>query len=141
MEDLRDATPGEEAMFAAWEVAERPYPWTAAQFRPMGASRTFVLEEGGAAVAFAVLQIVDDEAHLLNLMVNPAARRKGHGATLLQKVMIGARHRGARQFFLDVDAVNEPALALYRKAGFNILERRRAAYPRGEDALVMKKDL
>jgi len=137
---LRPIQAGEEALFAGWE-ANRPYPWTAGQFLTGPRSSVLVWEEDGAPRGFGVLQVIDDEAYLLNLMVDPAARRRGHGANLLQKVMIVARDQGARRLVLDVDAANGPALALYAQAGFETLERRRGAYPRGEDALVMRKDL
>jgi [ribosomal protein S18]-alanine N-acetyltransferase len=100
-----------------------------------------VWEERGIPQGFGVLQIVGEEAYIVNIMVDPARRRQGHGSTLLQKVIIEARDHGARRLVLDVDAANGAALALYKNAGFEILERRRAAYPRGEDAIVMKKDL
>jgi ribosomal-protein-alanine N-acetyltransferase len=138
---LRDLRSGEETMFARWEAADRPYPWTAAQFRPGGAARVLVWEDDGRPLGFGVLQVVEEEAYLLNLMVDPEFRRRGTGAKLLQKVMIVARDHGARRLVLDVDAANGPALSLYAKAGFQTLDRRRAAYPRGEDAIVMKKDL
>ncbi len=138
---LRPIRAGEETLFAAWEAADRSYPWTAAQFLSGPKSSVYVWEEAGVPTGFGVIQIIDDEAYLLNLMVAPAARRRGHGANLLQKVMIVARDLGARRLVLDVDAANGPALSLYTRAGFETLERRRAAYPKGEDALIMKKEL
>ena len=140
---LRDIAAGEPEMFAAWEAAERPYPWSASQFPSDVAakSRVFVWEEDGQPRGFAVLQIVGDEAYLLNVMVDARFRRKGVGSTMLQKVMIVARDVGARHLVLDVDAANRPAISMYLKAGFATVERRRKAYPRGEDALVMKKEL
>ena len=138
---LRAIQAGEEALFAGWEAAGRPYPWTAAQFLSGPAARVLAWEEDGVARAFAVVQVIEGEAYLLNFMVDPAFRRRGLGAKVLQKVMIDARDHGARRLVLDVDAANGPALSLYTKAGFQTLERRRGAYPRGEDALVMKKEL
>lgn len=140
---LREIKHDEAALFAEWEEAERLYPWTAAHFEADvgSARRVFVWEADGRPVAFAVLQVAADEAHLHNFMVHPAHRRKGLGSMLLQKVMIEARDSGAAVFVLDVDAANRPAITMYLKAGFQTLEKRRASYPRGEDALVMKKDL
>jgi ribosomal protein S18 acetylase RimI-like enzyme len=42
---------------------------------------------------------------------------------------------------LDVDPANAAAVALYNKTGFEIVERRARSYPRGEDALIMRKHL
>ena len=141
--ELRGIKPGEEEIFARWEAADRPYPWNASHFllSGEGPGMVLVMEQESDPIGFAVIQVVGDEGYLANLMVNPAYRRRGHGATLLQKVMIVARDHGACRLVLDVDAANGPALSLYRRAGFQTLEQRRRAYPRGEDALVMKKDL
>jgi ribosomal-protein-alanine N-acetyltransferase len=140
---LREIYSGESKIFAAWEAAERPYPWSASQFQVEVGSkrRVFVWEEEGRPRAFAVLQLVGDEAYLQNFMVDPAHRRRGLGSTLLQKVIILSREHGARTVVLDVDAANRPAVSLYLKSGFSTVERRRGSYPRGEDALLMKKDL
>ena len=141
--ELRDIVAGEPEIFAAWEAAERPYPWSASQFpSDIGAkNRVFVWEEDGQPRGFAVLQVVVDEAYILNFMVEARFRRKGVGSMMLQKVMIVARDVGARHLTLDVDAGNRPAISMYLKAGFATVQRRRKAYPRGEDALVMKKEL
>ncbi|MBV9079999.1 MAG: GNAT family N-acetyltransferase [Elusimicrobia bacterium] len=141
---IRLMKPEESAVFAGWEAAERPYPWTARQFDDTAAapaSTVLVMEENGAALGFAAVQRVEDEAYLLNIMIAPEVRRRGFGEILLQKVMIWSREQGARRLVLDVDAGNAPALRLYAKAGFETLERRPRSYPRGENALVMKKDL
>jgi [ribosomal protein S18]-alanine N-acetyltransferase len=132
----------EAADFAALEAGDRPYPWTADQFlstRPP--AEVLVWEENGAMRGYAAVQVIGDEAYLLNLMVPPALRRRGFGGSLLQKVMMVARERGARWLMLDVAADNAAALRLYERFGLSQVERRRGAYPRGEDALLMKKDL
>ena len=140
---MRAMRPEEADVFAAMEAGDRPYPWTAEHF--LGAAKppsaVVVWEESGKVHGYAALQVVGDEAYLQNLMVPPAQRRRGLGKALLQKVMMWARERGALRLVLDVAAANAAAIRLYDGAGFVGLERRRAAYPRGEDALVMKKDL
>jgi [ribosomal protein S18]-alanine N-acetyltransferase len=133
-------TPGEAVRFERWEAAERPYPWTARHFLETSTTAgVAVLEEEGAGIGFAVLQVVADEAYLLNLMIEPRFRRKGAGEALLQKVMIWARSAGASRLLLDVDPNNAPAVRLYTTCGFETLERRPHSYPQGEDALLMRK--
>ena len=140
---LRAMGPDEAALLASWERAERPYPWTEQHFRETSAWRGVAVAEDPAVglSGFAALRVVEDEAHLLNLMVNPALRRKGRGGSLLQKVMIWAKTAGASRVLLDVDPANSAAVSLYRAAGFETLERRPRSYPRGEDALIMRKFL
>lgn len=142
---LRYIAEKEPRLFSEWEKAERPYPWTESQFEetraPGNKVRTVVLEREALPKAFACVHVVEDEAYLSNIMVNPAARRKGCGTQILQKVMMWVASEGARRLMLDVDVSNLNAIGLYRKLGFEIIQRRTASYPRGEDAYVMRKPL
>ena len=134
---LRTIRDGEAALFATWEAAERPYPWAAASFP----ANTLVEEHDGAPAGYAVLQVVGDEAYLSNLMIAPPFRRRGLGARMLQKVIMWAASNGAQRVMLDVDTANLPAITLYRKMGFEFIERRAQSYPRGEDAFIMRRQL
>ena len=84
------------------------------------------------------------EAHLLNLTVAPAWRRRGLGRDLLGHCLANACEQGVGTIFLEVRVSNAGATALYRNSGFVDLAVRRAYYPAREgreDALIMKKDL
>jgi ribosomal-protein-alanine N-acetyltransferase len=48
---------------------------------------------------------------------------------------------GARTVFLEVDENNAPARALYRRAGFADVGRRKSYYQSGANALVLRRDL
>jgi ribosomal-protein-alanine N-acetyltransferase len=121
---------------SAWEKGERPYPWSREHF-----NEAWIQEEKGKPAGYVVFKTVADEAHLLNIMVRPDLRRAGLGRRMMQETFALALARGARYMILDVDPQNVPALALYRQTGFSVLERRAQAYPRGEDALIMRKEL
>lgn len=60
------------------------------------------------------------------LGVLPAYRRLGYGRDILSACLVVLRRRGVKDVFLEVDAGNEAALALYRQAGF--IELSMAAY-------------
>jgi ribosomal protein S18 acetylase RimI-like enzyme len=60
-----------------------------------------------------------EDCWLEDLFVIEAARREGLGAALMEAVIERARARGCRRVELDVDADNDPALALYRRFGFS----------------------
>jgi ribosomal protein S18 acetylase RimI-like enzyme len=60
-----------------------------------------------------------DDCELEDLFVSAAARRSGLGRTLLSAAIDRARARGCRRIKLDTAERNEPALALYRSAGFS----------------------
>lgn len=93
------------------------------------------------AVAFALCWEVADEMQLVDLATDPAFRRRGHARHLLRTVCDDARQRGCRLVVLEVRAHNDPALALYVGAGFEVARRRDGYYRDGEGALEMVLEL
>jgi ribosomal-protein-alanine N-acetyltransferase len=93
--------------------------------------------EGRTVVGFGGLMLVDDEAHVNNIAVDPERVGRGIGRALLSDLARRALERGARHLTLEVRADNEPALALYRRFGFAPVGVRPKYYPGGEDAIVM----
>lgn len=118
-----------------------PRPWSVAEFETFLAAPTTVLtsQPGG----FALGQVMADEAELLTIAVAPEDRRRGLGRQLLGAFLSACAARGAATVFLDVDAGNAPALALYHSAGFLEAGRRRGYYhaPDGSstDALILRR--
>ena len=90
---------------------------------------------------FAIWRDLGNEAELLTIGVVGAARRKGLGAALLEGAMAASRGAGAERFFLEVDAKNLEARALYEREGFSCVGERKAYYRDGGDAVVMALDL
>ena len=92
---------------------------------------------------FALGRAAADEAELLTLAVDPAARRSGIGRALLAGFEREARARGATSVFLEVAEDNAPALALYHAAGWEEAGRRPGYYPRPgstpASALILRK--
>jgi [ribosomal protein S18]-alanine N-acetyltransferase len=81
-------------------------------------------------------QTVADEAEILNIAVDPAYRRKGIGSALLVRVCQEAQGT----IFLEVAEPNAPAIALYRKHGWEDAGLRPGYYDHGIiNAVVMKK--
>lgn len=89
-------------------------------------------DDAGALVGAAVLAMLSDEAHLLDVAVAPAHRRRGIGARLVTEVRALARdHLGARAMTLEVRVGNAPARAMYRRLGFVEAGTRPDYYPDG----------
>jgi ribosomal-protein-alanine N-acetyltransferase len=86
-----------------------------------------------------------DEAELLTVAVHPAEQGRGLGGALLARFLEQAAARGARRAFLEVAEDNAAARALYGRAGFTPVGRRRSYFlaPGGRriDAVVMARDL
>ncbi|WP_179875705.1 GNAT family N-acetyltransferase [Sinorhizobium sp. BJ1] len=71
---------------------------------------------GPTAVSLVVHD--NDLAGIMQFSVAESVRRRGVGRALLDASLRWARLRGARKAWLQVEAANAAAVALYRKAGF-----------------------
>lgn len=98
----------------------------------------------GDVVGFSLTRTVADESELLLLAVLPARHRQGIGGRLLDDFTARARDQGAARVHLEVRDGN-PAVGMYRDAGFRPVGRRRNYYhaPDGRrfDALTLVQDL
>lgn len=78
----------------------------------------FALERGDEPLATLICVHDGDLAGLFEIATDKAVRNQGHGRHLILSAMKWARLRGAREAWLQVEADNAPALALYRSLGF-----------------------
>jgi ribosomal-protein-alanine N-acetyltransferase len=125
------------------ETSLHRFPWSRGNFTDSLAAghSCWLMRDAGTAVGYAVVLCVLDEAHLLNISVVHAVQGRGLGNRLLEYLLSTARNGGIRQFFLEVRPSNLAALALYRRAGFVEISRRKGYYPSPdgrEDAIVMR---
>lgn len=123
-----------------------PHPWTRGNFSDSidAGYHCWLVECGGALVAYCVAMIAAGEAHLLNLSVAAAWQRRGLGSELLGFVVRLARSHAATRICLEVRRSNAAARALYARAGFSEVGLRRGYYPAGEereDALVLELEI
>ena len=104
-----------------------------------GFSRWRAVDVDGELVAYAVYGFEGDAFHLMNLVVDPAARRLGIGRALMVDLLAEARHLKVPDVWLEVAVTNTAALALYRAHGFEDVRVRTKYYqPEGLDAQVMR---
>lgn len=87
---------------------------TAARHQQFG---TLVVDD--QPVAVVRLAIANGWAGLTALRVDPAHRRRGHARVLLDQGLAAARQAGATTGYLQVSTDNQPAISLYRRAGFD----------------------
>mgnify|MGYP000144320563 CR=1 FL=1 len=123
------------------EDASYSFPWSFSLFareleNPF--SLFFVWEEEGEVVGYACYWLVEDEAYLANIAIDPSWRKRGLGRRLLEDSLKRVRKMGAGEVVLEVRRGNRVALSLYRSVGFKVVGRRPRHYEDGEDAWVMR---
>ncbi|MCX7189008.1 MAG: hypothetical protein RLZZ541_716 [Pseudomonadota bacterium] len=119
-----------------------PYPWTRGNFSDSLNSgySAWVLLRNEVIIGYALVMMVLDEAHLLNLSVAKTYQKQGLGRILLEHMIQIAKNNQAANMFLEVRPSNISAIALYENMGFNEMAIRRGYYPAKngrEDAVLM----
>jgi len=117
-------------------------PWTRPlfeeEFKNPELSHYLVARCQEHVVGYMGFWLIQNEAHITNLAVHPAFRRRKIAERLLRATMRLAITKGAPRATLEVRASNEPAKQLYEKAGFKMVAIRRKYYTdNNEDAMVM----
>ncbi len=131
-------------MARAWAIEQRShaFPWSEKTFASNQGERylNFRLDVADEMAAFAITQVVLDEATLFNIAVDPAWQRRGLGRQLLTHLIGELEQRDVLTLWLEVRASNVAAIALYESLGFNEVTVRRNYYPTAdgrEDAIIM----
>jgi len=92
-------------------------------------------------VGYIEYLLVPPEAEIYMIEVAPEFRRRGYGRKILAAFLTIARGAGVNTVFLEVSKLNTAALNLYLSAGFAAQYERKAYYPDGGDAVIMKLKL
>ncbi|MBQ9162167.1 MAG: ribosomal protein S18-alanine N-acetyltransferase [Clostridia bacterium] len=116
-------------------------PWSRESLKLLtndGIGVGFVCECEGKIAAYGGMLIAVDEGQITNVAVHPDYRRRGMAGAILNSLMRYAKSCHADSVTLEVRASNAAAIALYKKAGFVEVGRRRAFYTKPvEDAIIM----
>lgn len=123
-----------------------PTPWSLAMFvlelsKPSGVCLAAVEDGSGdrrrdTVLGYLICSRYDQVWHLMNVAVDPDARRRGLGTMLLDEML----ERAGREepYTLEVRTSNASAIKLYERFAFRAAGTRRRYYAdTGEDALIM----
>ena len=116
-----------------------PTPWSLGMFvlelsKPSGVCLAVV--EHDKLAGYLICSRYDQVWHLMNIAIDPPARRKGFAKALLERLLTEAGPN--EQYTLEVRTSNQPAIALYERFGFRPAGTRHRYYQdTGEDAMIM----
>ncbi len=111
------------------ELLDSPYGWA------------ILAEEGGQVCGYACLFTLFETADLMNIAVDEPFRGRGIACALIEALHEKAKELGAERVMLEVRVSNAPAIALYKKYGYEKIAVRKNYYGNGEDADIMQKML
>jgi ribosomal protein S18 acetylase RimI-like enzyme len=137
--DIEDLISLETASFAGDRLSRRSFR----HFIGASSAAIRVAIEERRIVGYALLlfRAGNRVARLYSLAVDPEARGGGVGGKHLGDVDLTARRHGAASISLEVRTDNAPAIALYRRAGFEPNGMRESYYDDGATALRFLKRL
>ena len=143
---IRAMTEADLAEVVQVEGRAYEFPWTITIFKDCvrAGYGCFVLATRAEIIGYFVLSVAANEAHVLNVCVDPSEQGHGYGRRLMKRLLDLARWHRAERVFLEVRPSNPRAIALYHDIGFNEIGRRPRYYPAKngrEDALVMAIEL
>jgi [ribosomal protein S18]-alanine N-acetyltransferase len=120
------------------------WKWTPASIRGCirnAAINVAVAPDGQGLAGFAIMQYLDDEAHLMLLAVHPHKRRHGVGAALMAWHEEAALTAGLGTIYIEARAGNTAARTFYGKLGYREVQYVRGYYSNHEDGVRFAKDL
>ncbi len=139
---IRPLTYGDLPQVIAIERRAFPTPWSLAMFvleLSKASGICLAAVEAGRLVGYLICSRYADVWHLMNIAVDPSARRQGHASALLEEMF--ERAGGDQRFTLEVRTSNAAAIALYERFGFRSAGTRPRYYrDTGEDAMIMWRE-
>lgn len=98
--------------------------------------KTYLYSMDNKIVGFIIIEITFEIMNIIHLFVKEKYRKNGIATLLLNHILL---NQYIENYFLEVKSNNIPAINLYKKLGFIVINIRKKYY-NGIDALVMKKE-
>ena len=127
---------------AQLHAASFKFPWPQEDIEALLMANSIYAEGAFGKAAelqgFILSRKAADEAEILTIAVKPRRRGRGIAAALMKANMAELQAAGAKSWFLEVEAQNVAALALYRRFGFEQVGERKSYYKKsdGDPALA-----
>jgi ribosomal-protein-alanine N-acetyltransferase len=143
----RDMTKQDLVVVTQIEQQANQFPWLLKHFESSlksGHKAWVFYADDNEVLAYAIVQQILDEAHILNVCVKSSAQGQGYGNVVLDHVIDFSKSISANVILLEVRSSNHRAQGLYSKYGFNEMAVRKGYYPAEqgrEDAILMGMDL
>jgi ribosomal-protein-alanine acetyltransferase len=134
---------------AALHAASFAYAWPAPDIEALLLTSTTYADgafgKASELQGFILSRLAADEAEILTIAVKPRKRGQGVAGKLMKANMAQLQAAGAKSWFLEVEAQNVAALALYKRCGFERVGERKSYY-RKEDgdaalAYILRRSL
>jgi ribosomal-protein-alanine N-acetyltransferase len=110
------------AVFELQSHSREAAQWSLAAYENVCGARqnefAWVADRDGRVLGFLIAREVAKETEILNLAVDPAARREGIASALLRHALSHAAENGATKVFLEVRSSNLTAQRFYQSHGF-----------------------
>ena len=140
---IRRANKEDYAAFAAIEAGHPGFPaWGENGFAGEEKNRnsvTLAAEFEGQAAGFINFWVLRPQVQLNSLAVRGDMLRRGAATALLGKLLEYARKSLCAEIDLEVNELNAPAIAFYRRHGFEVVGQRPKFYNNTDAALLMRK--
>ncbi|PSB92052.1 ribosomal protein S18-alanine N-acetyltransferase [Candidatus Pandoraea novymonadis] len=120
------------------------FPWTSHNFISSieaGHSCICLRDWNEGLLGYFLMMSVVDEAHLLNMCINPSYQGCGFGSIMLNEIIRLVNEDGMKGVLLEVRPSNIRAFHIYKRFGFIEIGRRKNYYSSDnsrEDAIVMR---
>ena len=102
-------------------------------------SKVFVYEKEDMVVGFIIATDLTETCDILSLVVDPNYQRQMIGSNLLD-YLISELDENLKLITLEVRTNNIPAIQLYAKFGFEVVNVRKGYYKNGDDAYLMARE-
>ncbi len=102
-------------------------------------SKVFVYEKDDQVVGFILATDLQETCDILSVVVDPNYRRMKIASNLID-YLISDLDENLKLITLEVSTKNTPALKLYDKFGFEVVNVRKKYYANGDDAYLMARE-